>query len=59
MKNLIHRSCAGVISGGLLALIASPAMAGVLPRIPEPSTLSLMAAAGAIGVVVLLRKHKK
>jgi hypothetical protein len=59
MKTLMSRLGAGVGTGGVLMLITSPAMAGSIPAIPEPSTLSLMAAAGAVGVVMLLRKYKK
>ena len=59
MKMLINRLGIGAAAGSVLALITSPAMAGTVPAIPEPSTLSLMAAAGAIGVVALLRKRRK
>lgn len=45
--------------GGVLGLLAQPAMATVTPTIPAPSTLSLLAAAGVIGVVLALRGRRK
>lgn len=43
----------------VMAVLAQPAAAAAPPTVAEPSTFSLLAAAGAIGAVVALRKRRK
>ena len=43
---------------GAVALIASPAFAGIIEKVPEPGTLSLFAA-GIVGAIIVARLRNK
>ena len=42
-----------------LLVTAAPAFAFVTPTVPEPDVLSLLGAAGVIGIIAAIRRRRK